>query len=246
MTRRGGRFINIGSKQFSIKEIEKMAESAEYDAIEFAVTSRAELIRDALNDLLEEMADKQADRRPYDADLDFSNYSAEIMPAKTKVVRGKRRIISVNVQVVNQNGSDFNLFNLLDAGAPRRQAKDPEVPMKFPVYSGALVNEGSRTTPISIGKVEVDYNNWVTKYDVEPIKPRNLYSRVRNQLTSDFKKVEQLARKPDGFQEFIELEKENNELNFQSPILRETDRKVLSFRGLLTKDARVSVKLRGG
>lgn len=249
MTRKGGRFINIGSKSFSIKDLEKMAEDGEADAIEIKVMESARLLRDALNQLLDEMAQAQSKRRGGDPDLLFKNYRAEIQDVDTRAINGKKRVRSVNVRVVNQNGSEFNLFDLLDAGTLNRPTKKKltpgvDKPMRFPVYDGVLVEPGSKFDQITIGTPEVDPKKWVSKYQVKPIKPRNLYSRVRNSLSSKFKQVDNFKFTSNRYERFFKQEEEQNELNFYRNNLEETDRKVIRFKGLLASSAKVNVKLR--
>jgi hypothetical protein len=247
MTVKNGRFLNIGSKSFSVKEIEELAESERGKAIDKAILDQAGIYANALELLLKEMAVAQSHRRGRNKDLDFSNYKVKIEPAQTQVIAGKRRLKSVNVKVINPN-SDFNLFDLLDAGTLIRKAKNEDNPMRFPLYDGVLVEAGGKQDAISIGKPELETpKHWITKEQVKAVKPRNLYSRVRNQLTRRSKQVLLYSKTSDPDKFFDKAVEKEPELNFFVKNLKpKGDRKVLSFEERLRSTVDVKIKLRGG
>lgn len=248
MTVKNGRFLNIGSKSYSVKELEELAEDAQAEVIEDTIAKYADTYKGALEQLLDEMASNQSKRKGMDPDLDFSNYEVRIEDVKTQTIAGKKRLKSVNVKVVN-SGGDFNLFDLLDAGTKVRKAKSEDNPMVFPLYDGVLVEAGNKQEAVSIGQPELEQPmRWVHKAQVNPIKPRNLYSRVRNQLTQRAKRIEEIAKSEQPQKTFENAVEKQPELNFYAKNIRqrEKDRKVLSFQGIIKNSVDVKVKLRGG
>lgn len=247
MTVKNGRFLNIGSKSFSVKEIEELAESARGNAITKAVLDQAAIYKQALEKLLDEMASAQSHRRGRQEALDFSNYKVKIEEVDTKIIGGQKRLSSVNIKVVSPD-KDFNLFDLLDAGTKIRKAESKDNPMRFPLYDGVLVEAGNKQDAISIGKSELETpKHWFTTDQVKAIKPRNLYSRVRNQLSNKSKQVLLYSKTSDPDKFFNKSVEESPELNFYVKNLKpKGDRKVLAFEGIIRNTSNVKIKLRGG
>jgi len=249
MTVKGGRFINLGTESYSIDEFERLAESGRDQLRTDVVMRSAEVFVFELNRLLKDLAANQLRRKGDDPSTDFNNYEAIITPDKAKTINGKRRIISVDVKVVRKDGStDFNLFDLLDAGYPRKRiAKDK--PMTFPIYDGPMVEAGGRQSFIKVKKVSLSEPvRFFRSFVVGPLPARNFYSRIRNSLTKEARQAAKLAIKGTTPEELAKIILKYPKMNFYAKDILDTrrDRKLVGFTNLLVKNMAVKIKLRGG